>query len=64
MKLIEKRQYRTGFCGLTNPASSHARCPKQAGDLTCTCACHTETGDPACCSADDHALGVHAPGRA
>ncbi|HET7327163.1 MAG TPA: PD-(D/E)XK nuclease-like domain-containing protein [Nocardioidaceae bacterium] len=34
--------FRSGFCSLTNPPDSHARCTGTDGKRPCVCACHEE----------------------
>lgn len=40
-KTAQTKMFVSGFCNPSNPPDSHARCRIVAGDLLCTCECHT-----------------------
>lgn len=40
-KTTQTKMFVSGFCNPNNPPDSHARCKVAAGELLCTCECHT-----------------------
>lgn len=43
IRAAKPKGWRSGFCGLTNPPDSHARCTLTYGGTPCCCDCHQET---------------------
>lgn len=41
-KVKAPKPLRSGWCGLTNPPDSHARCSGHVGEHPCPCACHAQ----------------------